>query len=308
LRRTRRPRSNAASTADWLRYLTSDERERAHSLRAGHNEFKRLRLSTPARRAAWLAHGEGRRGSDGGGGGGDVAAQQTPESRHALFKRLQAAHNEYHRLYRFAQRQMARKAEAMMAARGSEAPLVGEEVLDIDRTGWDDGGVEKQGAGDGRRRLSWVRHLAPKERARADFVRPAYNEYMRLRLNVRARRDAWLAKDDRSGRRRAYYERLRPAVQEYFSLYRKAARARDKAEQKAEAAAAAAAKAQTDKQTPAEHEQLDDADRSWGAERKDLPEELSVPVPGQVVESDIELGERFRRLMIRTPSMLTLYR
>ncbi len=56
-------------------------------------------------------------------------------------------------------------------------------------------------------------------------LRAALNEYLRLGLNYVARRTAYLAADDAQGSRRARYERLRPAYNEYWRLHEKAARA-----------------------------------------------------------------------------------
>jgi hypothetical protein len=67
-------------------------------------------------------------------------------------------------------------------------------------------------------------------------LRPAANEYRRRGLKTAATRDAWLAEDPAAkSERRAEYERLRLAYNEFTRLYSKATRGKQKALTKADA-------------------------------------------------------------------------
>jgi hypothetical protein len=196
---------NAAKPVEWLRYLSPAQLERYSAGHADKAEYLRLGLNDPAMREAWLAHDD---------------AQGT---RRARFKRMHAAYNEYKKLNAYAARQK-RKAAGVGA---------GEEVGSWQGGGGGGGGGgsgawpgpdvgEGSGGGSGatqRRNSDWLRYLSHDQRERVAAVRGGMAEYLNLRLNNPASREAWLAQDDALGTRRRRYEELRLEYNEYKRLH-----------------------------------------------------------------------------------------
>ncbi len=77
-------------------------------------------------------------------------------------------------------------------------------------------------------RSTWRSFLTPKEQQQLDAVEEDHRTYRRLRLSVRAERDAFLA-DDPDGTKRAQLEALHEAAKEYNRLYGLGRRAAERA-------------------------------------------------------------------------------
>jgi hypothetical protein len=207
------PSTFPAAAADgylpWMRHLTPKQRRRARQPRTRHNECMRLRLHMPAQCAAWLAATEKEDGAQ--------------DARSAMYERLRTAHTEYQSLYQRArraeqkQKQKQKQKKKTAAAKEEPAAAAGEAKAPP---------APPVAAADSD---SWMQRLAPEQQQRAAAARPGYAEYLRLRLDDRATRDARLgaaagttADDNAPSPRHALYERLRAAHNEYQSLYQRA--------------------------------------------------------------------------------------
>ncbi len=172
---------------------------RLEQLRA---DFRRhRRLLDPARRAAFLAKAEKDAAAGGESSGGSAAAL-------AELERLQAVANEYQRVYAAGSRK-ARKAEAQAKRQASSLP--------------DGGGVE----GEDGAAVAWRDYLTDEQLRRLDELEADHRLFRRLKLNLVARRQAFLA-DDADGAKRAQYDALRRANNEWMALYRRARRAAER--------------------------------------------------------------------------------